>query len=267
MAGAIADPFLLALAVSAIKPTGRGRAMSESGFLIENAATRASLKSAFDHLFLKYGREFADDDEIDLADLSIIKHGNHVAREQPRYFGTCFKKSTLLQQQQQQLCTENNLPNSLPEDPIERDKRQQEENYDDVFVRLSGKVKEAHRIRQILPMSPIPSLVFQPAIEQKSSSKRPSSLKDVIQIVPKKPKKSKPKVSISQNRRIDQQEEAEFNFDDILAGIIWYTEGISLLSSKPLKSIEHICNCCRSTCFDCSLIDICNSTERIKERV
>lgn len=104
------------------------------GFLIENAETRASLQSAFDHLFRKYGRDFDDDDEINLEDLSITKVGGHVGLDRPRLFGSIYRRS-------RDGATASDMLDDF-DDPL-LEKEEEEENYDDVFVRLSGRVKEA----------------------------------------------------------------------------------------------------------------------------
>ena len=62
-------------------------------FLIQNLATRESLKNAFDNLFAKYDKEFTDDDEIDLSDLSLAKKGQHLSRlSHKQNFGCVFRR-------------------------------------------------------------------------------------------------------------------------------------------------------------------------------
>lgn len=62
-------------------------------FLIQNCATRESLKHAFENLFAKYDKEFTDDDEIDLSDLSLVKKGHHLSRlSQKQNFGCVFRR-------------------------------------------------------------------------------------------------------------------------------------------------------------------------------
>lgn len=60
-------------------------------FAIENAKTRNSLRTVFENIFAKYGRDFEEDDEIDLISLSVIKPGGHLARIKPLAFGRAFK--------------------------------------------------------------------------------------------------------------------------------------------------------------------------------
>lgn len=58
--------------------------------------TRDSLKEAFESLFDKYGKEFDDDDEIDILSLEVVrksttKNGSNV--QKPRKFGFLYKKT------------------------------------------------------------------------------------------------------------------------------------------------------------------------------
>lgn len=56
--------------------------------------TRDSLKEAFENLFEKYGKEFDDDDEIDIISLEVVKKSNKKDSElqRPRKFGFLYKK-------------------------------------------------------------------------------------------------------------------------------------------------------------------------------
>lgn len=56
--------------------------------------TRDSLKEAFESLFEKYGKEFDDDDEIDIISLEVVKKSNKKDSElqRPRKFGFLYKK-------------------------------------------------------------------------------------------------------------------------------------------------------------------------------
>lgn len=57
--------------------------------------TRDSLKQAFENLFDKYGREFDDDDEIDILSLEVVKKSTKKDSnvQKPRKFGFLYKKS------------------------------------------------------------------------------------------------------------------------------------------------------------------------------
>ena len=61
-------------------------------FSIENSETRKSLKSVFENIFAKYGREFDEDDEVDLMSLQVTRPGGHLARLKPVHFGAAFKR-------------------------------------------------------------------------------------------------------------------------------------------------------------------------------
>lgn len=56
--------------------------------------TRDSLKQAFESLFEKYGKEFDDDDEIDILSLKVVKKSNTRSKEvqKPRKFGYLYQK-------------------------------------------------------------------------------------------------------------------------------------------------------------------------------
>ena len=56
--------------------------------------TRDSLKHAFENLFEKYGKEFDDDDEIDILSLKVVKKSNTKSKEvqRPRKFGYLYQK-------------------------------------------------------------------------------------------------------------------------------------------------------------------------------
>lgn len=60
--------------------------------------TRDSLKEAFEILFEKYGKEFDDDDEIDIMSLEVVKKSNKKDPElqRPRKFGFLYKKEGTL---------------------------------------------------------------------------------------------------------------------------------------------------------------------------
>lgn len=61
-------------------------------FSIANTETRRSLKTVFENIFAKYGREFVEDDEIDLVSLEVTKPGGHLARIKPLQFGEAFRR-------------------------------------------------------------------------------------------------------------------------------------------------------------------------------
>lgn len=63
-------------------------------FSIANTETRRSLKTVFENIFAKYGRDFAEDDEIDLVSLEVTKPGGHLARIKPLQFGEAFRRRT-----------------------------------------------------------------------------------------------------------------------------------------------------------------------------
>lgn len=67
--------------------------MSMSCLAIEHEKTRQSLKDAFEDLFVKYGREFDDGDEIDIMNLRIVKKGGFLANSAVINFGNRYKKS------------------------------------------------------------------------------------------------------------------------------------------------------------------------------
>ena len=60
--------------------------------------TRDSLKEAFESLFEKYGREFDDDDEIDILSLEVVKKSAKTNSEaqKPKKFGFLYKKDGIL---------------------------------------------------------------------------------------------------------------------------------------------------------------------------
>lgn len=63
-------------------------------FMFGLQKTRDSLKEAFESLFEKYGKEFDDDDEIDILSLEVVKKSNKNNSElqRPRKFGFLYKK-------------------------------------------------------------------------------------------------------------------------------------------------------------------------------
>lgn len=58
--------------------------------------TRDSLKQAFESLFEKYGKEFDDDDEIDILSLKVVKKSNFKSKDiqRPRKFGYLYQKNS-----------------------------------------------------------------------------------------------------------------------------------------------------------------------------
>lgn len=66
----------------------------EQHFSFQNLETRKSLKSVFENIFVKYGREFEEDDEIDLMSFEVTKAGGHLARTKPLKFGNVFKRKS-----------------------------------------------------------------------------------------------------------------------------------------------------------------------------
>lgn len=71
-----------------IQRSSRG---AQNMFALENSRTRNSLRSAFENIFEKYGREFAEDDEIDLVNLEVTLAGGHLARIKRMEFGRVFR--------------------------------------------------------------------------------------------------------------------------------------------------------------------------------
>ncbi len=63
-------------------------------FLFGMQKTRDSLKEAFETLFEKYGREFEDDDEIDILSLEVVHKSRKKksALQKPKKFGFLYKK-------------------------------------------------------------------------------------------------------------------------------------------------------------------------------
>lgn len=221
--------------------------MGSSGFLIENAATRASLKSAFDHLFCKYGREFEDDDEIDLADLSIVNIGGHVLREKTRGFGSCYKKAT--REQDRALALE-----AAREVVVEEE---QEDNYDDVFKRISGNVKAAQMRARFEPLtfSPLPPLRPPRRTESNQSigsprTKTASKLRELV-------------LSESEEEVGDGSEEDQSMASmaspsrDRLRPSFSFDEHLQAILAKEQRPITGTCACRSPSCFDCHLMSIC----------
>lgn len=215
------------------------------GFLFENAATRASLKSAFDHLFCKYGREFDDDDEIDLQDLSIVRVGGHVLNEKTRGFGSCYKKSS--------------SRNVSGQASVEVSEIEQEDNYDDVFVRISGKVKAAaqmNRINEPLTFSPLPPLRPMRLPEPKKSSGFSSKLSKLVLSDEEtnsdtgSEMESEVDLLVEDRKRKKSYDQRQYHsFDDHLWSIIG--------SSGPIADNTVLCRCGDRNCFNCHLIYIC----------
>jgi hypothetical protein len=63
-------------------------------FMFGLQKTRDSLKEAFESLFEKYGKEFDDDDEIDIMSLEVVKKSNKsdLELQRPRKFGFLYRK-------------------------------------------------------------------------------------------------------------------------------------------------------------------------------
>ena len=63
-------------------------------FMFGLQKTRDSLKEAFENLFEKYGKEFDDDDEIDIMSLEVVKKSTSMNSEmqKPLKFGFLYKK-------------------------------------------------------------------------------------------------------------------------------------------------------------------------------
>ncbi len=63
--------------------------------VFELQKTKDSLKQAFENLFEKYGREFEEDDEIDLFSLEVVKTGKQgiisVQSSRKQKFGYLYK--------------------------------------------------------------------------------------------------------------------------------------------------------------------------------
>lgn len=221
-----------------------------SGFLFENAATRASLKSAFDQLFCKYGREFDDDDEIDLTDLSIVNVGGHVVRERARGFGSCYRKSS------KRMESEAAAAQDQPTPAIE----EQEDNYDDVFKRISGNVKAAHMRARFEPLtfSPLPPLrrteskrsIGSPRTKTVSRL-REMTISDSLSESEEATETEKNGVSSDDDSLVSFGNRSH-SFDDHLFAIITCEQrpGNQNISNRA-------CSCYNPACFDCHLLRIC----------
>jgi len=233
-----------------------GRSFSlMGGFLFENAATRASLKSAFDHLFCKYGREFEDDDEIDLSDLSIIKRGGHVGSEKARGFGSCYKKSrhmVLMESQQQDYSSHPELEDE-----------EQEDTYDDVFKRLSGKVKDAQMRTRAEPLtfSPLPPFrPFRPPEHKTIANGSPrakmnSSLRRLA-LEDSTEEYTEDEIETSE---VDSQPESEekLQFVPVARSNSFDDHLLAFINADDQKLLSHACRCAMHDCFNCHLISIC----------
>lgn len=228
------------LFTSAIKDKIYPCGLTMSSCLFENAQTRASLKSAFDNLFKKYGRDFADDDEIDLLDLEIVKGGNHIGREKRRDFGSCFKKTSY--ELTESADTGPSMQNEM-KDPME-------ENYDDIFVRLTQKVQKA----QAFPLPPL----------RRSHASPTVTLSPDLRITPMKPKVVENNISyISLKKKLNMEspknhcKAKKVSFNDILLELIEKEE--AELDKIADSICEKLCKCESPKCFECSLINACLS--------
>lgn len=116
-------------------------------FALENAQTRQSLRNVFDNIFVKYGRDFNEDDEIDLVNLKVTKRGGHLARLRTLSFGTVFRHKKGVHgrghegdsqdsQSQSQSQTQSQLPDPDPavEDVFEAERRRLEPAVSDQMV-------------------------------------------------------------------------------------------------------------------------------------
>jgi hypothetical protein len=231
------DRLLFTLAIKdEIYPCGQ----TMSSCLFENAQTRASLKSAFDNLFKKYGRDFADDDEIDLLDLEIVKGGKHIGREKRRDFGSCFKKTS------HELIGSTDDPSGKNEmsDPME-------ENYDDIFVRLTQKVQKA----QAFPLPPL----------RRSHASPTVTLSPDLRITPIKTKLLENNISTISLKDNSKNMESPRNrskpkkasFNDMLLELIEAEE--AELDKIADNVCDKLCKCESPKCFECSLINACLS--------
>ncbi|PJF16895.1 hypothetical protein PSACC_03309 [Paramicrosporidium saccamoebae] len=99
-------------------------------FAIENEQTRKSLKSAFENIFAKYGRDFAEDDEVDLGSMEVTKPGGHLARLKSVAFGRAFKD----RQHSFDKEFEHKAPLEIDEDVFETDRRKNRPTADPVQV-------------------------------------------------------------------------------------------------------------------------------------
>lgn len=108
-------------------------------FAIENTRTRNSLRTVFEGIFQKYGRDFDEDDEVDLLSLKVVKAGGHLARIKPLAFGRAFRGKGPQQ-------SADDAPGWLPTDPLDED---EDDLGEDVFE-FGGRVRaQANRVAHI----------------------------------------------------------------------------------------------------------------------
>ncbi len=207
-------------------------------FLFENAATRESLKLAFDKLFAKYDREFDDDDEIDLSNMSVVKVGGHVMKEKKRGFGTCYKNHRRPDSSSRaELGTDSIMEEML-------DDSDQPDVYDDVFVKLTGKVKEAQLKR--VPFSPMNKKVVK---RKRGRPSMTSQLRNLVMFS----ESDNSDVEKEMNDKVTEVAETTELFDIFLRRLIM-EEG----HQDPLHDhMGSICKCHSTSCFDCHLQRIC----------
>lgn len=199
--------------------------------LIENAQTRASLKSAFDHLFRKYGRDFSDDDEIDLMGLEIVKGGKHIDKVQPRYFGSCFKRTEASASR-----AAGEAKSDRPTHPPARVASRDDDTYEDVFVQLSQRVRQASSF----PLPPLHRRDIRPT--GKAPGARPAA-----------PHISKPKRhSGSSSSRSAPEGPRSREFGEVLWDII-------RLEARSAGPVARVCVCNRLECFSCAMVNIAAS--------
>jgi hypothetical protein len=73
---------------------GPNQSESSMSFVFGLQKTRDSLKDAFESLFEKYGKDFDDDDEIDILSLEVVKKSlnRNSNIQRPRKFGFLYQK-------------------------------------------------------------------------------------------------------------------------------------------------------------------------------
>jgi hypothetical protein len=129
---------------------------------------------------------------------------------------------------------------------------EQDDNYDDVFVRISGKVKAAQmkRIHDPLTFSPLPPLrplrpiEAEPKVKTTTVSSRLSRL-----VLSDSGSESE---SESAGKRRKKSDRPIYSFDAHL----WIIVGLDEIHS-PNYSSHSMCKCHEPSCFDCHLINIC----------
>lgn len=111
-------------------------------FAIENTRTRNSLRTVFEGIFQKYGRDFDEDDEVDLLSLKVVKAGGHLARIKPLAFGRAFRGKGPQQ-------STDGSPDWLAADPLEEEEDDDEDLGEDVFE-FGGRARaQANRVAHI----------------------------------------------------------------------------------------------------------------------